>query len=48
MNMWKLILNSKILPESFRTKKDAELEIINREGLLRVLGVKYEYRIKKI
>ena len=46
--MWKLIINNKILPESFCTKKDAELEIINRDGLLRVLGVKYGYRIKKI
>ena len=46
--MWKLIINNKILSLSFKTKREAMEEIINREGLLRVLGVKYGYRIKKI
>ena len=46
--MWKLIINNKILSLSFKTKKEATEEIINREGLLKYLGVNNVYRIKRV
>ena len=46
--MWKLIINNKILSLSFKTKREATEEIINREGLLKYLGVTNVYRIKRV
>ena len=41
-------LLSLILSLSFKTKREAMEEIINREGLLKYLGVNNVYRIKRI
>ena len=46
--MWRLIIKDKKLNQSFDTKKDAELEVCSRKGLLKYLGVKDVYRIKRI
>lgn len=46
--MWKLIINNKVLSLSFKTKREAMEEIINREGLLKYLGVNNVYRIKRV
>ena len=46
--MWKLFINNKILSLSFKTKREAMEEIINREGLLKYLGVTNVHRIKRV
>ena len=46
--MWKLFINNKVLSLIFKTKREAMEEIINREGLLKYLGVKDVYRIKRV